>query len=601
MTNAASLTGLMCRILLLSSVAYQDTNQVTLEFSTPRFLAPPSFMFCFTSTNYNLTRGDINVLSLLEGGDIFNTNEELVSRPPFERSTFFRGTSDLDALEVSTVYEVLGTDGFYSQSYKLQRCARLGEGARGHGARVGIVPRESQGFAAFGQALPRASGDASAQARTPVSQTARTATQVGLLAVRLATDPARPPAWAAWAARMCRYDDLIRDQSGTPIRGVADFPPNPEDSEAGMYWQQYGNCFTLTGREDGVVIRRVWERAAAASEGRMCVCGGAMNVHVGLQEYAWSLEPRVPASHLCRKTNRRGARLCEGGRASTATSRRLTLSGTAHPLHRPMETRHTLPDDRGGAQPAPAAARGSAAAPSSTTTLATTCTARHAQRHSAAALRLRLVHPLTALAGTLAPHGVAAPPARAAAQPCLHARVQQCHAHHLGSAAHHQHRRVQTERRDGRESDVQCAGGQVRRGVPTQVCACVCVGVVGVESSFPGADVGGGVGGRLRVWGGCVWVRACLPQPSEMQHPVPPSPRVRTAEWTYGLVLARACLPAGEWVWAAPPPGIATPAASPCMPAGPRSSRSWGPCLTRARSRASTGWGRQPAPPPPCR
>eukprot|EP00198_Chlamydomonas_reinhardtii_P000191 XP_001689526.1 predicted protein [Chlamydomonas reinhardtii] len=120
-------------------------------------------MFCFTSTNYNLTRGDINVLSLLEGGDIFNTNEELVSRPPFERSTFFRGTSDLDALEVSTVYEVLGTDGFYSQSYKLQR-----------------------------------------------------------------------------------YDDLIRDQSGTPIRGVADFPPNPEDSEAGMYWQQYGNCFTLT-------------------------------------------------------------------------------------------------------------------------------------------------------------------------------------------------------------------------------------------------------------------------------------------------------------------------------------------------------------------
>ncbi|PNW88281.1 hypothetical protein CHLRE_01g022550v5 [Chlamydomonas reinhardtii] len=121
-------------------------------------------MFCFTSTNYNLTRGDINVLSLLEGGDIFNTNEELVSRPPFERSTFFRGTSDLDALEVSTVYEVLGTDGFYSQSYKLQR-----------------------------------------------------------------------------------YDDLIRDQSGTPIRGVADFPPNPEDSEAGMYWQQYGNCFTLTG------------------------------------------------------------------------------------------------------------------------------------------------------------------------------------------------------------------------------------------------------------------------------------------------------------------------------------------------------------------
>ncbi|KAG2449168.1 hypothetical protein HYH02_005915 [Chlamydomonas schloesseri] len=122
-------------------------------------------MFCLTSTNYNFTRGDFDVLSLFEGGDIFNTNQELVARPPLERSNFFRSiSSDLDPVEISSVYEVLGTDGFYAQSYKLQR-----------------------------------------------------------------------------------YDDLIRDQSGTPIRGVVDFPPDPAASEAGMYWQQYGNCFTLSG------------------------------------------------------------------------------------------------------------------------------------------------------------------------------------------------------------------------------------------------------------------------------------------------------------------------------------------------------------------
>ncbi|KXZ53163.1 hypothetical protein GPECTOR_7g1055 [Gonium pectorale] len=123
-------------------------------------------LFCFTSTNFNLTRQTVSVQSILEGGSIFVTNETLVASSPFDSSAFYTSsaaTLELDPVEVSSVYEVLGTDPAYASSYKLQR-----------------------------------------------------------------------------------YDDLVRDQDGTPIRGLVDFPTNAS-AEAGSRAQQYGNCFTVTG------------------------------------------------------------------------------------------------------------------------------------------------------------------------------------------------------------------------------------------------------------------------------------------------------------------------------------------------------------------
>ncbi|GIL74081.1 hypothetical protein Vretimale_4955 [Volvox reticuliferus] len=124
MPSAASLTGVMCRILLLTSVAYDDTNQITVEFSTPRFVAPRSMFFCFTTTSITITIDSIQVLRLTEGGTIFKTNEttHVAQSDDFTTSEFFAyGTGALDPLEVSTVYEVLGTDPYYGGSFKLQR------------------------------------------------------------------------------------------------------------------------------------------------------------------------------------------------------------------------------------------------------------------------------------------------------------------------------------------------------------------------------------------------------------------------------------------------------------------------------------------------
>lgn len=124
MPSAASLTGVMCRILLLTSVAYDDQNEITLEFSTPRFVAPTSMFFCFTTPNFKLSFADFNVLRLTEGGSIFSVTERTQLSPfdDLSSSQFFSySNGDLNALEVSTVYEVLGTDPFYGGSFKLQR------------------------------------------------------------------------------------------------------------------------------------------------------------------------------------------------------------------------------------------------------------------------------------------------------------------------------------------------------------------------------------------------------------------------------------------------------------------------------------------------
>ncbi|EFJ42586.1 hypothetical protein VOLCADRAFT_107220 [Volvox carteri f. nagariensis] len=168
MSSAASLTGVMCRILLLTSVAYNDTNQITLEFSTPRFVAPSSMFFCFTTTSITLTADTFTILELKQGGTIFTVNESTEVGPysDFASTSFFSsGTGELNAVEISTVYEVLGTDPFYGGSFKLQR-----------------------------------------------------------------------------------YDDLVVDQQGIPIRGVADFPVDPAAPPGGSGGgPQIGNCFLLTG------------------------------------------------------------------------------------------------------------------------------------------------------------------------------------------------------------------------------------------------------------------------------------------------------------------------------------------------------------------
>jgi hypothetical protein len=56
---------------------------------------------------------------------------------------------------------------------------------------------------------------------------------------------ARARGWPGCLRRVCRYDNLVMDQQGTSILGVADFPVDPATAPGGG--AQMGNCALLTG------------------------------------------------------------------------------------------------------------------------------------------------------------------------------------------------------------------------------------------------------------------------------------------------------------------------------------------------------------------
>lgn len=117
------LSGVLCRILLYASVAYDTYNAITLEFSTPRFVLPTNILFCFNRPSFTFTPGDFEIAYLEQGGDIFSVSEVLVAATPYQSWRFFTfgANANFDAAEFGTVYDVLGTDPYYARSYTNQR------------------------------------------------------------------------------------------------------------------------------------------------------------------------------------------------------------------------------------------------------------------------------------------------------------------------------------------------------------------------------------------------------------------------------------------------------------------------------------------------
>lgn len=113
---------LICRILLFSSVAFNDMNTITVEFNTPAFVSPDSMLFCFTDLTFQFgTQQGFSLQSLLQGGDIFTqTQQELLT--PYSQ---FLGSSlhpdALDGMEYGSISDVLGSDRYYGGSYTAQR------------------------------------------------------------------------------------------------------------------------------------------------------------------------------------------------------------------------------------------------------------------------------------------------------------------------------------------------------------------------------------------------------------------------------------------------------------------------------------------------
>lgn len=121
--------GVVCRVLLYSSLALSTRNAITLELSTPAAAAPHGVALCATDPRFSFTRGEAAVSSLLEGGDLWSlSGAEAVPQgaSDWRSGAWFQGAAawGLQAVEVASGGALLRADPYYDASFAGKRCAR---------------------------------------------------------------------------------------------------------------------------------------------------------------------------------------------------------------------------------------------------------------------------------------------------------------------------------------------------------------------------------------------------------------------------------------------------------------------------------------------
>lgn len=127
------LHGAMCRILLYSSLAYSTTNKITVELSTPRPLNTSlptnvdGISFCYNGHSSLGSAANIHISSLEEGGNISQQIEQKLinTSSSWNTSSFFQSSArwQINPIESGTVFDILGSDPYYSSSYTRTRYA----------------------------------------------------------------------------------------------------------------------------------------------------------------------------------------------------------------------------------------------------------------------------------------------------------------------------------------------------------------------------------------------------------------------------------------------------------------------------------------------
>eukprot|EP00877_Chromochloris_zofingiensis_P003441 jgi/Chrzof1/13098/Cz07g19210.t1 len=121
----------MCRILLYSSLAYSTTNKITVELSTPRPLNTSlptnvdGISFCYNGHSSLGSAANIHISSLEEGGNISQQIEQKLinTSSSWNTSSFFQSSArwQINPIESGTVFDILGSDPYYSSSYTRTR------------------------------------------------------------------------------------------------------------------------------------------------------------------------------------------------------------------------------------------------------------------------------------------------------------------------------------------------------------------------------------------------------------------------------------------------------------------------------------------------
>lgn len=113
--------GILCRLLVLTSLACGTTNTVTLEVTTPSFAAVDGLLFCLAAPHAALSNATFALTAASEGGDQFTPPDRAIA--PGEDAFFQAAASywDHNPIEFGSLRHVLGTDGHYAGSYHVRR------------------------------------------------------------------------------------------------------------------------------------------------------------------------------------------------------------------------------------------------------------------------------------------------------------------------------------------------------------------------------------------------------------------------------------------------------------------------------------------------
>jgi hypothetical protein len=123
----AAVYGVLCHIVFLSSLAFESSNQIVVELSTPTTVSPHGVALCFTDSSFSQLVQDVSVSALTTAAagswrDVETV--DLVQHPAtsWRSSPFFGVRHGLrDVVDGGSPSSLLNSDHFYGSSYAVEK------------------------------------------------------------------------------------------------------------------------------------------------------------------------------------------------------------------------------------------------------------------------------------------------------------------------------------------------------------------------------------------------------------------------------------------------------------------------------------------------
>lgn len=120
----SAVSGVLCRLLWYTSLAFETSNLITIEFTTTRRIAPDGLLLCFLDNTFVQQNQLVAVQSLQQGGSIWQQGDERqVAGADWKSSDFFTThLSDyISPITATDVVSALASDPYYNISSSFSR------------------------------------------------------------------------------------------------------------------------------------------------------------------------------------------------------------------------------------------------------------------------------------------------------------------------------------------------------------------------------------------------------------------------------------------------------------------------------------------------